>query len=235
MSNKAVNRGKNKQASSTSRILTVPILAIAGCLATILPNTAIAASYNNDYSVCAGRLLKVGVTAVAASQGCSAALRPRDLAACVVKIEKETQIAATDALSTCGRARRPEELATCVVGVSLSTKEEANLAVLDYCGRSLLPVRFGQCVVGLRSQIDFPATQALDTCISADDSVIGASSSSPPSTIIPAGSSPSLETTPFPTQPSIPTQPSVPIQPSVPTQPVIPTQPIVPTQPSTTN
>lgn len=229
MSNKAVNRGKNKQASSTSRILTVPVLAIAGCLATILPNTAIAASYNNDYSVCAGRLLKVGVTAEAASLGCAAALRPKDLAACVVKIEKETQIASTDALSTCGRARRPEELATCVVGVSLSTKEEANLAVLDYCGRSLLPVRFGQCVVGLRSQIDFPATQALDTCISADDSVIGASSSSPPSTIIPAGSSPSLETTPFPTQPSVP------MQPSVPTQPVIPTQPIVPTQPGTTN
>ncbi|MEA5626658.1 hypothetical protein [Nostoc sp. UHCC 0251] len=213
MSNKAVNRGKNKQASSTSRILTVPVLAIAGCLATILPNTAIAASYRNDYSVCAGRLLSVGVTAEAASQGCAAALRPRDLAACVVKIDKETQIAATDALSSCGKARRPEELATCVVGVSLSTKEEANPAVLDYCGRSLLPVRFGQCVVGLRSQIDFPPTQALDTCISADDSVLGASSLSAPPTIIPAGSTPSLETTPFPTQPSIPTQPIVPTQP----------------------
>lgn len=229
MSNKVVNRGKNKQASSTSRILTVPVLAIAGCLAAILPNTAIAASYSNDYSVCAGRLLSVGVTAEAASQACAAALRPRDLAACVVKIDKQTQIAATDALSTCGNARRPEELATCVVGVSLSTKEEANPAVLNYCGRSLLPVRFGQCVVGLRSQIDFPATQALDTCISADDSVIGASSSSTPPTIIPAGSTPSLETTPFPTQPIVPAQPIVP------TQPVIPTQPIVPTQPGTTN
>ncbi|MBD0386638.1 MAG: hypothetical protein ICV54_08945 [Nostoc sp. C3-bin3] len=216
MSNKAVNRGKNKQASSTSRILTVPVLAIAGCLAAILPNTAIAA-YSNDYSVCAGRLLSVGVTAEAASQACAAALRPRDLAACVVKIDKQTQIAATDALSTCGNARRPEELATCVVGVSLSTKEEANPAVLNYCGRSLLPVRFGQCVVGLRSQIDFPAIQALDTCISADDSVIGASSSSTPPTIIPAGSTPSLETTPFPTQP------------------IVPIQPVIPTQPGTTN
>ncbi|MEH1948564.1 MAG: hypothetical protein V7K77_16675 [Nostoc sp.] len=212
MSKKVVSRVKNKQGSSTSRILTLPVLAIAGCL-TILPNVAVAASYRNDYSVCAGRLLSVGVKAEAASEGCAAALRPKDLAACVVKIDKETQIAATDALSSCGKARRPEELATCVVGVSLSTKEEANPAVLDYCGRSLLPVRFGQCVVGLRSQIDFPATQALDTCISADDSVIGASSSSTPSTIIPAGSSPSLETTPFPNQPVVPTQPVVPSQP----------------------
>jgi hypothetical protein len=207
MSNKAVNRGKNKQASSTSRSLIVPVLAIAGWLTTILPNPAIAASYNNDYSACAGRLLSVGVTAEAASEGCAAALRPRDLAACVVKIDKQTQIAAIDALSSCGKARRPEELATCVVGVSLSTKEEANPAVLNYCGRSLLPVRFGQCVVGLRSKIDFPATQALDTCISADDSVVGASSLSTPPTLIPAGSSPSIETTPFPTQPIAPAQP----------------------------
>ncbi len=207
MSNKAVNRGKNKQASSTSRNLIVPVLAIAGWLTTLLPNPAIAASYNNDYSVCAGRLLGVGVTAEAASEGCAAALRPKDLAACVVKIDKETQIAATEALSYCGKARRPEELASCVVGVSLSTKEEANPAVLNYCGRSLLPVRFGQCVVGLRSKIDFPTTQALDTCISADDSVVGASSSSTPPTLIPAGSSPSIETTPFPTQPTVPVQP----------------------------
>lgn len=212
MSNKAVNRGMNKQASSTSRNFIVPVLAIAGLLTTILPNPAIAATYNNDYSVCAGRLLKAGVTAEAASLSCAAALRPRDLAACVVKIKKDTQIAATDALSSCGRARRPEELATCVVGVSLSTKEEANPAVLNYCGRSLLPVRFGQCVVGLRSQIDVPPLQALDTCISADDSVIGASSSTPP-TVIPAGSIPSNETIPFPTQPTVPVQPTIPAQP----------------------
>ena len=217
-SKKVVNRGKNKQASSTSRILTVSVLAIAGWL-TSLPQMAVAASYSNDYSVCAGRLLKVGVTAEIASQGCAGALRPRDLASCVVKINKKTQIAATDALSYCGKARRPEELATCVVGASLSTKEASNPAVLDYCGRSLLPVRFGQCVVGLGSQIDLPPAQVLDTCISASDSVVGASSSSTPQTIIPTGSSPSLETTPAPTQPIVPTQPLVPTQPIIPTQP----------------
>jgi hypothetical protein len=215
MGKKVVNRSKNEQGSSTSRILIVPVLAIAGWLTTILPNVAVAASYSNDYSVCAGRLLKVGVTAEAASQACAKALRPKDLAACVVKIEKQTQITATDALSTCGKARRPEELATCVVGVSSSTQEAVNPAALDYCGRSLLPVRFGQCVVGLRSsKIDLPATQILETCIDASDSVIGASSSSTAQTITPAGSSPSLEITPIQTpQPPAPMQPLAPVQP----------------------
>ncbi|WP_366931404.1 hypothetical protein [Nostoc sp. JL34] len=185
MSKKVVNKGKNKQGSSTSRILTVPILAVAGWLTTILPNVAVAASYSNDYSVCAGSLVKAGVTAEAASQGCAKALHPRDLAACVVKIEKQTQIAATDALSSCGKARRPEELATCVVGVSSSTKEAVNPAALDYCGRSLLPVRFGQCnrcfiflyiadynSYGIKSKYrDYPISNATGCANAADCSI----------------------------------------------------------------
>ncbi|WP_392534530.1 hypothetical protein [Nostoc sp. C117] len=205
-SKKAVSRGQNKQGSSTFGILTVSVLAISGFLTTILPDMAIAASYRNDYSVCAEGLVKAGITGEAASQGCAKALRPRDFAACVVKIEKETQISGTDGLSYCGKARRPEELATCVVGVSLSTKEAINPAALDYCGRSLLPVRFGQCVVGLLSKIDLAPTQVLDTCIDgSDSSLIGASSPSTPPTLLPAGSNPSLETTPFPTQQVVPT------------------------------
>jgi hypothetical protein len=211
-SKKAVSRGQNKPGSSTLAILTVPALAIAGLLTTILPDMAIAASYRNDYSVCAEGLVKAGITGESASQGCAKALRPRDFAACVVKIDKQTQITGTDALSYCGKARRPEELATCVVGVSSMTKEAVNPAALDYCGRSLLPVRFGQCVVGLLSKIDLAPTQVLDTCIDgSDSSLIGASSSSTPPTLLPTGSSPSpsptLETTPFPTQQIVPTQP----------------------------
>ncbi|WP_189523556.1 hypothetical protein [Nostoc sp. PA-18-2419] len=206
-SKKAVSKGENKQSSSTLRILTVPVLAIAGLLTTI-PDMAIAASYRNDYSVCAAGLLKVGITQQAASQGCAKALRPRDFGACVVKINKQTQIAAPDAFSYCARARRPEELATCVVGVSSMTKEAVNPSVLNYCGRSLLPVRFGQCVVGLLSKVELPPTQALDTCIDgSDSSVIGDSSSSTPPIILPAGSSPGFETTPPATQPIIPVQP----------------------------
>ncbi|MBD2410860.1 hypothetical protein FACHB389_00150 [Nostoc calcicola FACHB-389] len=208
-SKKAVSKGQNKQGSSTLGILTVPVLAIAGLLTTILPDMAIAASYRNDYSVCAEGLLKAGITPEAASQGCAQALRPRDFGACVVKIGKQTEIAAADALSYCGRARRPEELATCVVGVSSITKEAINPAALNYCGRSLLPVRFGQCVVGLLGKIELPPNQALDTCIDgSDSSIIGVSSSSTPPITLPAGSSPSFETTPPATQPIIPTQPS---------------------------
>ncbi len=210
-SKKAVSKGQNKQVSSTFGILTVPVLAITGLLTTILPDMAIAASYRNDYSVCAEGLVKAGITPEAASQGCAKALRPRDFGACVVKIDRQTEIAAVDALSYCGRARRPEDLATCVVGVSSITQEAINPAALNYCGRSLLPVRFGQCVVGLLGKIELPPTQALDTCIDGSDgSVIGASSSSTPPTILPvdSNSNPSLETTPFPTQPIVPTQPS---------------------------
>jgi len=207
-SKKAVSKGQNKQASSTFGMLTVPVLAITGLLTAILPDMAIAASYRNDYSICAEGLLKAGITPEAASQGCANALRPRDFGACVVKIDRQTEITAADALSYCGRARRPEELATCVVGVSSITKEAINPSALNYCGRSLLPVRFGQCVVGLLSKIELPPNQALDTCIDgSDSSVIGVSSSAPP-TLLPTGSSPSLETTPVPTQQQfIPTQP----------------------------
>ncbi|MBD6619652.1 hypothetical protein FNW02_28480 [Komarekiella sp. 'clone 1'] len=218
-SKKVVSRGRNKQGGSASRILTAPVLAVAGWLTMILPSMAVTASYSNDYRVCAARLLSVGVTAQAASQGCATALRPRDLASCVVKIERQTQIAAADALSSCGQARRPNDLASCVVGISQNTQEAINPAVLTYCGRSLLPVTYAQCVVGLRSEIEeLTPAQALDTCIDASDSVSGISSSTPPSRL-PGGLNPTFDTTPVPTQPSVPVQPNIPTQPSVPVQP----------------
>lgn len=238
-SKKVVSRRQNKQSNSTSRILTVPILAIAGLLTTILPDMAIAASANNDYGACAARLLKVSITAEAAAQACAKALRPRDLAACVVKINdlkinKETVISGSNALSYCGKARRPEDLATCVVDYvrpnlqvdindqNLDSEEKINQATLDFCGRSLLPERFGLCVKGLREATalaskplltkitgdQVPKNQSLYACSDgSDSSVIGASSSSTPPSIIPAGSSPSIENTPFPTQPPVPAQP----------------------------
>ncbi|MBW4613453.1 MAG: hypothetical protein KME21_09245 [Desmonostoc vinosum HA7617-LM4] len=231
---KMFNKGKNKQNSSTSRMLTAPILAMAGWLTISIPVMAATASYSNDYRACVGRLLSVGVTPEAAPQACATALRPRDLASCVVKIAKQTQIAPADALASCRKARRPQELSTCVVGISDNTKEPANTAVLDYCGRSLLPVTFAKCVVGLRSEVDLTPAQALDTCIDAGDRASGISSSSTPPTGQPGEFNPTFETTPVPTQPNVtPTQPSVPQQPNVPpTQPSVPQQPNVPpTQP----
>jgi hypothetical protein len=152
--------------------IAAPGLAVAGCLVMNVPSMAVTGSYNaNDYRVCAGRLLALNVSPDVALQACSSTLRPRDLSGCVANIQKQTELSATDALSTCRLVRRPDELATCVVGISKSTKEPANPAILSYCSRSLLPVRFAQCVVGLRAEIDFPSSQAMDSCIDASERI----------------------------------------------------------------
>ncbi len=186
--------------------LTAPVLAIAGWLLAIAPGMA--ASYNNDYRVCAGRVLGDGVTAQAASQACARALRPRDLASCVVYIKNNTEIAATDALSACNQARRPKELASCIAGISKNTQGAVNPDVLNYCGRSLLPVRFAQCVVGLRSEIDLTPIQALNTCIDGSDRIGGVP---PSSTLFPTRRStefsPTFETNPIPENPENPQNP----------------------------
>ncbi|MBD2693165.1 hypothetical protein [Anabaena catenula] len=173
---------QNQKSSRTLRILTAPVLALAGLLTTIVPSIAVTDSYRNDYRVCAAQLLSVGVTPQAASQSCAKALRPKELSTCVAQIKKQTQIDPTDALNSCNQARRPEDLAACVVGISKSTQEAVNPAALAYCGRSLLPVNFAQCVVGLRKEIDFTPIQALDTCIDATDRAIsiGYGSTTPP-------------------------------------------------------
>ncbi|MBD2567264.1 hypothetical protein [Anabaena lutea] len=173
---------QNQKGSRTLRILTAPVLALAGLLTTIVPSIAVTDSYGNDYRVCAAKLLSAGVTPEAASQGCAKALRPKELSTCVAQIKEQTQINPADAFNSCSQARRPEDLAACVVGISKSTQEAVNPAALAYCGRSLLPVNFAQCVVGLRKEIDFTPIQALDTCIDATERAIsiGYGSTTPP-------------------------------------------------------
>ncbi|RCJ27139.1 hypothetical protein A6770_02515 [Nostoc minutum NIES-26] len=204
-----IGRGVTPQSNFASRMftnkairLTVPILTVAGWLAAIAPVLAITASYSNDYRVCAGRILREeeGVTQQSVSQACAQALRPRELADCVVDIKKNTKIVAADALAYCSEARRPRDYGICVVGISNNTEEAFNPATLDYCRRSLLPVRFAQCVVGLRSEIkDLPPTQALDTCIDGSDRIGGLPASS---TLLPTQRStefsPTFETSPIP-------------------------------------
>jgi hypothetical protein len=132
------------------------------------------ASYlGNDYRGCAISLLRLGINGETAAQACAEVLRPRDFATCVTKIQKQTQVAATDILPSCRLARRPDDLATCVVGISASKKDAFDPSIFNYCNRSLLPVRFAQCVVGLRSEIDFSAVQAMDNCIDASDKLGG--------------------------------------------------------------
>ncbi|WP_341526682.1 hypothetical protein WKK05_29765 [Nostoc sp. UHCC 0302] len=224
-SKKVVSKGRNKQGSSASKMFIAPVVAVAGSLTISLPSMALSLSYSNDYRVCAAQLLKAGVTSEYAAQGCATAIRPRDLASCVVYIKDRTKISGADALSSCSQSRNPKDLASCVVGISRNTEEAINPAVLTYCGRSLLPVTFARCVVGLRSEIELAPAVALDTCIDASDRVSGISSSPTPPTGQPGGFNPTYDTIPVPTQPIVPTQPSVPTQPAVPTQPTVPSQP----------
>ncbi|MBE9200647.1 MULTISPECIES: hypothetical protein [unclassified Nodularia (in: cyanobacteria)] len=208
MSKKKLSKPGNQQGSFAVEIfksktmrLTTPVLAMAGWLAMIAPSMAVTTSYANDYRVCTARLLNLGITEQAVSQGCAKALRPRDLSACVVKINQQTQISPVDALSSCEQARRSEDFSTCVVGITTNTPGVVHTAVLNYCGRSLLPERFAQCVVGLRSEIDLPPTQAMDTCIDASDRVSGFSPASAPPNRVPTEFSPSFEVTPIPGNP----------------------------------
>ncbi len=177
---------------------TAPILAIAGVLGMSLPSNAVSTSFRrNDYRVCAARLLSVGIPVEAASAACAAALRPRELSSCVGKIQRKTQIPATDSLSFCGRARRANDFAICVVGIGTRSQETANRAIMSYCNRSLLPVEFAKCVVGLRSEIDFSSTQAMKSCIDANDIITKIVPSSIPGNRSSEGFSPTFETTPI--------------------------------------
>lgn len=216
-----IGKGLTPQSSSGSRMfankairITVPVLTVAGWLAAIAPSMAITASYNNEYLVCAGRIIRAGegVTEQAVAQACARSLRPRDLASCVIDIKNKTEIVAADALSNCSAARRPKDYGSCVVDVSQNfqktvrpedlqlDKEATKQQVLTYCGRSLLPVSFAECVVGLRTEIkNLAPTQVLDTCIDGSDRIGGLP---PSSTLLPTQRStefsPTFETTPIP-------------------------------------
>lgn len=112
--------------------LAVSLLAVAGWLGPSLPSLALedipTSRYRNAYRNCAGRLLRVGVSAEAATTACAGALYPPDLARCVVQIEEQTEIAAADALSTCRLVRRPIDLARCAITISDNT--ESNLSLV---------------------------------------------------------------------------------------------------------
>jgi hypothetical protein len=184
-----------------------PVLAMAGILAMALPSNAITnllRRNQNEYRVCAARLLSVGIPPEAASTACAAALRPKEVSSCVGQIQRRTQIPATDSLPFCGQARRPNDLATCVVGIGTTSQETVNPAILSYCNRSLLPVKFGKCVVGLRSEIDFSPTQAMESCIDASErisNVVPLSTPGVPPLPPSEGFSPTFETVPVPPAP----------------------------------
>jgi hypothetical protein len=167
-----------------------------------------------DYRACAGRLLRLGITAEAASQACATVLRPREFSNCVTRIQRQTQVAAVDILPSCRDARRPDDLATCVVSISTSKKEAFDPSIFNYCSRSLLPVRFASCVVGIRREIDFSAVQAMNNCIDASDRLGGLLPSFIPGSRTPVDtptltpSQPNQFNRTFETTPIQPTQPA---------------------------
>jgi hypothetical protein len=166
---KKISGVHNHKKSNVLFMFAVPAMAIAGLFVNILPSQAVINFSRNDYRICAAQLLKAGVTAQAASQGCAKAIRPRELSSCVADITKRTEITPSDAFSSCRQARRPKDLATCVVDISINTQQAINQATLNHCERSLLPVKFAECVVGLRQEIDLDPMLSLNTCIDAND------------------------------------------------------------------
>ena len=175
----------------------LPILTLLATIPASLPTQAVTTSAK-DYRLCAFQLLKVGINEENASKACSNALYPEDVSACVIKIERQTKLAAQDILNTCEKSRYPLDLAKCANGISHNLEqEEAKPAILDYCGRSLLPVRFANCVVGLRAEIKSEPVKAMDSCIDASDLVIN-----PEDSFIPAGQEQQKFTPAFETQPA---------------------------------
>lgn len=143
-------------------------------LATLLLNVAMASSSwaatpKNDFRICTSALARDRISPDAAVDACSGTVYPKDLAACVYKINRETNIAAADALSRCSAVRRPRDLAICVVNITTRTQGTSSADVLENCRRSLLPVRFAECVVGSNRGIDFSATRAMGYCIDGSD------------------------------------------------------------------
>lgn len=173
-------------------------VAAVGLLAWSLPVGPAVAASGNNYEKCASRLLKAGIAPETISASCGSALRPDELANCVVKINGKTDISAEDALDTCKRVRRPQELATCVVNISKQTDASMAGAVLDNCRRSLLPARYSDCVVGISRSMELLPAQAMAACIDAGDRISEFDPSFVPQNQLPA------EQTPTPPAPVTP-------------------------------
>ncbi|MFW6357891.1 MAG: hypothetical protein ACOC0N_01545 [Chroococcales cyanobacterium] len=123
----------------------------------------------NEFRVCTAELLETGITPQLASQACGAALDPKELSLCVLKIAYYTPLSGREALSSCFEVRRPPELASCLIDIDEKTQNPNLPVALDYCRRSLLPERFGKCVVGLSAEVDLPLGQVMENCIDAED------------------------------------------------------------------
>lgn len=117
---------------------------------------------------CASSLISNGVAKSAAASACSDALKPSDLASCVVTIAGNSDIKGDDALQSCYRVRRPDELASCVTTISSGLEKAKSMMALDSCRRSLLPTRYAECTVDLAGISQISNEEAMKSCIAAE-------------------------------------------------------------------
>ncbi len=134
----------------------------------------------NQYAVCLRDLNESGIPSEQGRIACSDALEPKELSACVLKIQTDTPVAPEVALDACYRVRRPKDLARCIVDINRQTIRANNentrvntLAIaVDSCRRSLLPRRYSECVIGLagdpRTEETISVVSVMETCLSAE-------------------------------------------------------------------
>ena len=153
----------------TLTLTTATSLSILGVATLSSPSYSYEPDSWNPFQVCAIELVNSNISHERAAQACASALEPKDLSFCTMKINSLTPVDSNIALAACFRVRRPVELASCVVDINEDTDNPVPLAVVDYCRRSLLPIRYAECVIGLDREINFSTSQAMETCISAED------------------------------------------------------------------
>ncbi|MEM8723590.1 MAG: hypothetical protein AAGE84_30645 [Cyanobacteria bacterium P01_G01_bin.39] len=140
-------------------LLSLPVFLFA------TPNSS---AWAGSIGTCTTNLISSGVDRSSATSACSDAIEPQDLAACVAKINVETDIEGTDALQSCYRVRRPFDLADCVVDISSELAPDQSAMILDSCQRSLLPIRHAECTLDLASVAEISGEDALKSCLAAE-------------------------------------------------------------------
>lgn len=142
-----------------------------------LPNAR--AGADNQYGVCLDEIMAAGVAQDQAATACAEALIPKELSACVSQIARTTPIEGKNAVQACFQVRRPIDLANCVADIdsallrdsstpSSGSEDSSYQAVLASCRRSLLPGPYSECVIAA-GKTGSPLTEAIDTCLSAQD------------------------------------------------------------------
>jgi hypothetical protein len=151
---------------SLSPYLTLPFTLFSAVLAPLtLASPGLAIDYN--YGQCATDLLAVGLSAEAVATACAQALRPEEIASCVLDVVDTTELGAEAALTACSRDRRPLEVATCVVDIHEFLDVPNSAAVLNNCHRSILPVRYADCVIDTTLVAEIATTDSMALCIAA--------------------------------------------------------------------